>query len=70
MASLQSNPLGEEMQEVLGVVGDYDHEEYEVKTINCGERKFNMNIGFRWELREGQGEASHTQEAGQIPQPP
>ena len=31
MASLQSNPLGEDsMQEVLGVGGDYDREEYEV----------------------------------------
>lgn len=30
MASLQSNPLGEDMQEVMGVGGDYDREEYEV----------------------------------------
>ena len=31
MASLQSNPLGEDnMQEVLGVGGDYDPHDYEV----------------------------------------
>ena len=31
MASLQSNPLGEDnMQEVLGVGGDYDPDDYEV----------------------------------------
>ena len=30
MASLQSNPLGEDMQEVMGVGGDYDREDYEV----------------------------------------
>ena len=41
MASLQSNPLGEDnMQEVLGVGGDYDPDDYEVirkeKDNSCG----------------------------------
>jgi len=46
MASLQSNPLGEEMQEVLGVGGDYDHEEYEVGAQG-GPRRSQSHPGSR-----------------------
>lgn len=35
MASLQSNPLGEDaMQDVLGVGDDYDREGYEVSNVS------------------------------------
>ena len=64
MASLQSNPLGEDMQEVMGVGGDYDREDYEVGK----ERKMNIDHASRWEL-EGQEEAIRIQEADLIPRP-
>ena len=64
MASLQSNPLGEDMQEVMGEGGDYDREDYEVGK----ERKMNIDHASRWEL-EDQEEAIRIQEADLIPRP-
>ena len=65
MASLQSNPLGEDMQEVMGVGGDYDREEYEVGQ----KRNINIDNACRWELEDLE-EAIHIQEADQIPRLP
>ena len=76
MASLQSNPLGEDnMQEVLGVGGDYDPDDYEVirkkKTTLVGNLSINMYHTeiVRAEV-EAPEEAIHTQGAGLILRPP
>ena len=45
MASLQSNPLGEDMQEVMGVGGDYDREDYEVSE-DKREGKINQHLSW------------------------
>ena len=69
MASLQSNPLGEDnMQEVMGVGGDYDREEYEVPGKRKKERS-TFVYACRWELEDLE-EAIRTQEADLIPRPP
>ena len=76
MARLQSNPLGEDnMQEVLGVGGDYDPDDYEVirkkKTTLVGNLSINMYHTeiVRAEV-EAPEEAIHTQGAGLILRPP
>ena len=49
MASLQSNPLGEDnMQEVMGVGGDYDREEYEVPEKRKKDQHLCMHAGGSW----------------------
>jgi len=52
MASLQSNPLGEDnMQEVLGVGGDYDPDDYEVNRNEKRQHLWETSLSTRITLK-------------------